>query len=154
METTNDIRASIDNAKLMTRLSVISLIASLVLLILTIVVSTVRGGNSISDVFALGVIPYALSSLFAAAALIYGIMHTAAAQENEEKMLLEKRKENRALDVEEDVRFTAGRSFANYCKYAPYVLAVLGAAVVGLLLWHYGSAWNARATMPQSVNNV
>lgn len=154
METTNDIRASIDNAKLMTRLSVISLIASLVLLVLTIIVSAVRGGNSISDVFSLAVIPYALSALFAASSLIYGVMHTAAAQENEEKMLLEKRKENRALDVEEDVRFTAGRSFSNFSKYAPYVLAVLGAAVVGLLLWHFGSSWNARATMPQSVSNA
>ncbi|MBQ9776337.1 MAG: hypothetical protein IJW17_09930, partial [Lentisphaeria bacterium] len=86
METTNDIRASIDNAKLMTRLSVISLIASLVLLVLTIIVSAVRGGNSISDVFSLAVSPYALSALFAASSLIYGVMHTAAAQDNEEKM--------------------------------------------------------------------
>ena len=46
----------------------------------------------------------------------------------EEKKNREKRKDNRALDVEEDVRFTAGRSFSNFTKYAPYVLAVLGAA--------------------------
>ena len=136
----NEIRASIDNARLTTRLSVIGWIFSLVLLIVAAVLNVYRGGN----VFGLAVIPFGLATLFGFASMVYGMLGTAAAQESEEKILLARRRaDTSALDIEDDVRFTAGRSFENYCKYAPYVLAVCGALLTGLILFFTARSWNA-----------
>ena len=135
MENKSDIRAAIDNARLMTRLSIIGGIAALVLLVLTLIFGVIRPEFTGSDVFSLAVIPYVLAALFSLAAMIYGMLGTSASLENEEKLLLEKRRDSRALNVEEDVRFTAGRSFENFRRYTPYVLAILGAVVVGGMIF-------------------
>lgn len=142
MENKSDIRAAIDNARLMTRLSIIGGIAALVLLVLTLIFGVIRPEFIGSDVFSLAVIPYVLAALFSLAAMIYGMLGTSASLENEEKLLLEKRRDSRALNVEEDVRFTAGRSFENFRRYTPYVLAILGAVVVGVLLSVFHNYWN------------
>ncbi len=142
MESKSDIRASIDNARLMTRLSVIGGISAIVLLVLTLIFGVIRPGFTGSDVFPLAVIPYLLAALFSLAAMIYGMLGTSASLENEEKLLLEKRRDSRALNVEEDVRFTAGRSFDNFRRYAPYVLAVLGAVAVAVLLGVFYDYWH------------
>ena len=128
-----EIQTEIDNNRLMTRLSVGGGTAALILLVLTLVLRSFRGG----DVFYLAALPYALAVLFAAAAMIYGILGTSAALEEEEKKLLAKRAESRALDVEEDVRFTAGRSFANYRRFAPYAVTVLAALLTGTMIYFY-----------------
>ena len=95
-----NIQVSIDNGRLMTKLSVISLIFSVCFLILTAVIGSMRGG----DVFRFGLITYTLSAIFSFGALIYGMLSTQAGLENEEKQFLEERNaaENRALNVEED----------------------------------------------------
>ena len=142
MENKSDIRAAIDNARLMTRLSIIGGIAALVLLVLTLIFGVIRPEFIGSDVFSLAVIPYVLAALFSLAAMIYGVLGTSASLENEEKLLLEKRRDSRALNVEEDVRFTAGRSFENFRRYTPYVLAILGAVVVGVLLSVFHNYWS------------
>lgn len=142
MENKSDIRAAIDNARLMTRLSIIGGIAALVLLVLTLIFGVIRPEFTGSNVFSLAVIPYVLAALFSLAAMIYGMLGTSASLENEEKLLLEKRRDSRALNVEEDVRFTAGRSFENFRRYTPYVLAILGAVVVGVLLSVFHNYWN------------
>ncbi len=142
MENKSDIRAAIDNARLMTRLSIIGGIAALVLLVLTLIFGVIRPEFIGSDVFSLAVIPYVLAALFSLAAMIYGMLGTSASLENEEKLLLEKRRDSRALNVEEDVRFTAGRSFENFRRYTPYVLAILGAVVVGVLLSVFHNYWS------------
>ena len=72
----------------------------------------------------------------------------------EEKQLLEKRSDTHALNVEEDVRFTAGRSFDNYRKYAPYVLSILGALIVAGVLSAFLRHWGARLEAPAGVNPV
>ena len=126
----------------MTRLSIIGGIAALVLLVLTLIFGVIRPEFTGSDVFSLAVIPYVLAALFSLAAMIYGMLGTSASLENEEKLLLEKRRDSRALNVEEDVRFTAGRSFENFRRYTPYVLAILGAVVVGVLLSVFHNYWN------------
>lgn len=141
MDSRNNLRAAIDRARLMIRLSVISIIMSAVLLALVVTLGIIKDKFAGSDVFALAVIPLSTTLLFSIAALIYGMLDNAAAVENEEKSLLEKRKENRALNVEEDVRFTAGRSFDNYRKYAPYVVTVLAALGVGLFLFLFYRYW-------------
>lgn len=145
MATNNDIRAAIDNSRLTTRLSIFGGIAALILLVLTIVLGMVRGEAGGADVFSLAIIPFSLALLFSLSALIYGVLSTSAAQENEEKLLLEKRRDVSALDVEEDVRFTAGRSFENYRRFAPYVLALLGALMMALYLVYFSRHWAARA---------
>ena len=139
-----NIQVSIDNGRLMTRLSVISLIFSVCFLILTAVIGSMRGG----DVFRFGLITYTLSAIFSFGALIYGMLSTQAGLENEEKKFLEERNaaENRALNVEEDVRFTAQRSFDNYRRFAPYALALVGAVVTGGFLFYFNSIWASRTS--------
>lgn len=126
----------------MTRLAVIGGIFSICFLILTIVIGAMRGG----DVFRFGMITYTLSALFSFGALIYGMLSTQAGLEDEEKLFLAERgaAENRALNVEEDVRFTARRSFENYRKFAPYALALAGAVITGGFLFYFNSLWGAR----------
>ena len=127
----------------MTKLSVVSLIFSVCFLILTAVIGAMRGG----DVFRFGLITYTLSAVFSFGALIYGLFATQAGMENEEKKFLEERgnAENRALNVEEDVRFTAQRSFDNYRRFAPYALAVLGAIITAGFLLYFRNIWADRA---------
>lgn len=139
-----NIQVSIDNGRLMTKLSVISLIFSVCFLILTAVIGSMRGG----DVFRFGLITYTLSAIFSFGALIYGMLSTQAGLENEEKQFLEERNaaENRALNVEEDVRFTAQRSFDNYRRFAPYALALVGAVVTGAFLFYFNSVWASRSS--------
>ena len=133
---TNDVQHDIDSARLTTRMAAGCGAAALVLLILTEVLYALRGG----DAFLLGEVPYALALLFSLGALFYGMLKTAAALDEEEKALLSKRADTRALDVEEDVRFTAGRSFENYRRFAPYVLSILAILIVGGLLYrNYGA---------------
>ena len=55
------------------------------------------------------------------------------------------------LSIEEDVRFTAGRSFENYKKYAPFVLAGLGALLIAWIAGSFYSAWAAR---PEEIKNL
>lgn len=149
MERKSDIRAEIDNARLMTKLSVIGGIITVVVLLIPVLIFGVIKPDLIgSDVFSLGVIPYSLAVVFAFAAMIYGMLNTSAAQEAEEKQLLEKRNDTHALNVEEDVRFTAGRSFENYRKYAPYVLSILGAVLVAAVLVAFSRYWDGRLEKP------
>ena len=144
MASKGDIRAAIDNSRLTTRLSIIGGITSLILLVLTLVLGAVKGELVGADVFSLAVIPYSLALLFSISALIYGMLGTSAAIENEEKMLLAGRASTNALNVEEDVRFTAGRSFENYRRFAPYVLSVLAALLVAGLLVYFFRHWAGR----------
>ena len=140
----------IDNSRLMTKLSVLGGIGSLILAILILVLG-IASKFAGSDTFNLAIIPYLLATLFAFSAMIYGLMSTSAIHEEEEKLLLENRKQNNILSIEEDVRFTAGRSFDNYKKYAPFVLAALGAIIIAWIAGSFYSAWLAR---PPEIKNL
>jgi regulator of protease activity HflC (stomatin/prohibitin superfamily) len=143
METDKVLRENIDNSKLLVKLSIIGGIGSAVMAILVLILSGISSWAG-SDVFALSILPLALTAVFSLGSMIYGILAASAAQEDEDKRLLEKRKENIAvINVNEDVRFTAGRSFENYKKYTPYFLAAFAAAITFALLglfWYYHSA--------------
>ena len=89
MATNNDIRAAIDNSRLTTRLSVFGGIASLLLLILTIVLGMVRGEAGGADVFSLAVIPFSMALLFSLSSLVLGVLRTPAAQEEGGEQLRE-----------------------------------------------------------------
>ena len=137
----SDIQRNIESSRLITRMAAASGVVSLVMLVLTIVLHSFRGG----DVFGLGRIPYSLALLFSAGAYLYGMLKTSAALDEEEKALLAKRADTRALNVEEDVRFTARRSFENYRRFAPYVIGVLAVLIVGWLLFRSWGTFSGRA---------
>ncbi|QSH40190.1 SPFH domain-containing protein [Lentisphaerota bacterium ZTH] len=155
MEKKRNLREEVDSSRLMTKLSVIGGIGAAVLGVLVLTLGILKN-FACSDTFALAVIPYTLAALFAFACVIYGLMSTAATREEEEKRLLEQRKENSAFNVEEDVRFTAGRSFANYKKFAPYVLAVMAALLTGIFIYLFARYWGVRVkkAMPDSSQHV
>ena len=140
MENREDYKRTDDRARLLTKLSAIGGVGALLLLISVLILAANRGG----DVLGLAAIPYALAVLFAGMSLVYGILFGAVQREDEEKRLLAKRMESRALNVDEDVRFTAGRSFANYTKFAPFVISVAAVIIIGLMLWRNVSIWNLR----------
>ena len=122
MSSKSEIRSIIDGSKLLVKLAIFGAVLALALALAGMLVGV--GGDAFvqSDIFALGIVPYLVALLFAVGALFYGMFQRTAAQEEEEKMLLMKRKDNVGiLNVEEDVRFTAGRTFENYKKYARYM---------------------------------
>jgi len=128
----DDLKQAADNARLLTKLSAICGAGSLILLLTVWYLSSSRGGA----VLMMAAVPYVFSLLFSAGAFIYGILKSQTAREDEEKILLAKRMESRALNVEEDVRFTAGRTFANYRRFVPFALALLAAVIMGVMLWN------------------
>ena len=75
----SDIQRDIDSSRLISRMAAVCSVASLVMLVLTVVLHSFRGG----DVFMLGRIPYALALLFSAGAYFYGTLKTAAALDEE-----------------------------------------------------------------------
>ncbi len=142
MSSKSEIRSIIDGSKLLTRLAVFGAVLAFVLALAAMLAGV--GGDTFvkSDIFALGIIPYLVALLFSIGAIFYGMFQRAAAQEDEEKLLLMKRKDNVGiLNVNEDVRFTAGRTFENYKKYAPYVLSVLGVLLIAVLLFYFYREW-------------
>ncbi len=92
-------------------------------------------------------IPFAVAALFAVAAWIDAILAGQAAQEDEEKALLAQKASTRALNVDEDVRFTAGRTSRNFHRFSPYVIALLGAMLIGAFLIYA----KAQSRIPEAV---
>lgn len=145
MDIRGNLRSGAEQARLMVKLSVVGVVVSGILALAVLVLGVSLRRFSGSDIFPLTVIPFSLAFFFSVASLIYGIMNRGAALEEEEKLLLEKRKESHsAFNVGEDVRFTAGRSFDNYRKYGPYALSVLAALFVLGSLWLFRASWAGR----------
>lgn len=140
MENGNKLKQDIDSGRLMTKLSIITAIGSL--LIAIIIGSTRKMGGT--DIYELAMFPYIMALIFSIAAMIYGILSTATAREQEEKALLQKRKVGKAFDADEDVRFTTERSFENFKKYAPYFLAVLGTVLTVIIMLLFLRQWTIR----------
>ena len=130
---------SCERSRLAMKLSVFAGVYSLLMALLGGIAGGVYdwAGNG---AFGLGTIPFAIATLFALASAIYSMLAGSASEEEFEKELLRKRKESASsiLDVSEDVRFTAGRTFRNYNKYAPAVFSLLAFILTVLGLW---AAW-------------
>ena len=138
-------RAAIDNAGVMTKLAAIGTVLSAIFALLLLVLGVVKSSFANSDAFAVVVIPYAVAALFGLAATLYGMFAKGAAIENEEKMLLAKRHDNNMLAVDEDARFTQQRTLDNYAKYAPYVLSIITAVLIGVLCMLFFNHWADRS---------
>ena len=147
MDKNNDLKRADDRAGLMTKLAWIGSIGSLIMVICISLQAAKRGG----DMLSLAVIPFVLSLLFSISAIIYGVLFGGSQREEEEKALLAKRMESRALNVDEDVRFTAGRTFDNFRRFAPFVITVLAFVILGLLLWQNLKAWELREGEPAAM---
>ena len=140
---TSNYSLSSERSRLAMKLSVIAAVYSLAMALL----GGIAGGFfdwAGNGAFGLGAIPFAVAALFAFAAAIQGMLGGMAADEEYEKELLKKRKESASsiLDVSEDVRFTSGRTFRNYSRYAPSVFALLAFIIILLGLW---TAWRIGA---------
>lgn len=142
MSSKSEIRSIIDGSKLLIKLAIFGAVLAFALALAGLLTGVGSDTFVRSDIFAIGIIPYMAALLFAAGAIFYGLFRRTAAQEEEEKLLLMKRKDNVGiLNVEEDVRFTAGRTFENYKKYAPYVLSILGVLLIGSMLVYFYREW-------------
>ncbi len=132
-----------ERAKTMTRLSTFSSVAAIGFAVLVLSLGTIWDRYAGSDTFSIGFPVYCVAALFSLASLIYGLLAAAAGREEIEKIELEKRKEtsHHAFNVDEDVRFTSGRAFANYKKYAPFVITILAAVLLLAMLAGYASYW-------------
>ncbi|MEA4862559.1 MAG: protease modulator HflK [Victivallaceae bacterium] len=131
-----------ERAQTMGRLALLSTAAAAVFAIAALAMGTIWDTVAGSDVFSLGFPVYIVVVIFSLAAFINAVLCAAANREEIDKIELEKRKSSHhAFSVDEDVRFTAGRAFANYKKYAPFVVAVLMVCLMGALLSGYAAYW-------------
>ena len=101
-----------------------------------------------SDSFSLLIIPYLISMILAVNACILGFLSKKSAQEEEDRNLLEKRKEKKALETGEDVLFSASRTLGNYKRFSPYVIAMLNFILIAAILFSFKMFWSARVDIP------
>lgn len=144
------IKSDIESSKLLFTVSLFVGIGALIVTFLILFSGVVSKWAGL-DSYALGLIPFVIATLFAAASLIYSKLFSAARQEEVDKTLLQERKDS-AFDVESDVRFTSGRTFANYEKFAPYVLSVLSFIIITVILILFWQQWKVRIEIPKPVN--
>lgn len=158
MNSEKDLRMRCEKARQLMVLAIVGGIVSLVLTVGTIVFGVTvwpwskYGSWAGNDVFALMVVPFMIATLYSIGAAINGFISSAAYQEEEEKALLAKRKEKlSAFEVNEDVRFTSGRSLKNYQKYSPYVIAALAVLIIVVSMFMFNSIKSARLEGAQPV---
>ena len=143
----------IEQARLSAKLSLAAVILTAMIEGVAVFFGPLKGWAGL-DIFCLASLPFGLALLFSIAALVRGNLLAKALVEEEEKMLLEKRKasSNSLMDVSEDVRFTAGRTLSNFEKFAPWTLAFLGFIGTFGLLFLFWTLWTSRLVMPVPEN--
>ncbi|NOY74626.1 MAG: hypothetical protein GXP32_02405 [Kiritimatiellaeota bacterium] len=95
-----------------------------------------------SDTFAIAAIPSVITTLYSLTVLLLAFLKNKSTLEAEDRILLEQRKKTgRTFDTEEDVLFTARRTYEQYRKYSEYVAAALGAAFIAVALFAINRAW-------------
>lgn len=143
-----------ERAQTMGRLALFSAAAAAVFAAASLAMGTIWDTVAGSDVFSLGFPAYLMVVIFSLAAFIHAVLGAAANREEVDKLELEKRKaSHHAFAVDEDVRFTAGRAYANYRKYAPFVVAVLVVALLAAMLAGYAAYWGNAARIKADPEN-
>lgn len=127
----------LERCKLSSTLAILSLILSAVLSLLIFLTGPVSQWAGFA-LYSLGGFPFVIATIFAITALIHSKLYEKMVAEEEEKELLQKRKENvnSILDISEDVRFTAKRALTNFEKYVPSAIAVF-CFIIGVLTLLY-----------------
>ena len=134
----NNLNAVQERYTLSVRLAAVGLGVSAVLSVLVFLAGPVYEWSGFAS-FSLSLIPFVLAMIFSLMALIQGRFSVAAVRDEAEKILLQKRKENKSslLDISEDVRFTAGRNLLVFEKYIPSAVALLCSILMAAALVYY-----------------
>ncbi|MBO7147080.1 MAG: protease modulator HflK [Lentisphaeria bacterium] len=145
----NNLAAVLERYSLSVKLSAVACCVSLALSILVLLAGPVYDWSGFVT-FSLGVIPFILALIFSLMAFVQTKLSVAAVRDEEEKILLEKRKESKTslLDISEDVRFTAGRTLLNFEKYIPSAVAVICFLGLALVLVYF---WRNQIARPEDV---
>lgn len=141
-----------DEAKLLRKLStfvaIISFIFSLVVYFTGIYNTLIP-----FDSYSLLVVPYLVVSLLALHSAITGYFEEKSAEEEQERMEIERRREKMALDAGDDSIFLARRTLRVYRKYSPYFIAALQIILIAGLLSLFWVHWEKRMKAPD-ISNV
>ena len=143
----NNLNAVQERYLLSARLAAIALGVCAVLSVLVFLAGPVYDWSGFTS-FSLSLIPFVLAAIFALMALIQSRFAAAAVRDEAEKILLQKRKENKSslLDVSEDVRFTAGRNLITFEKYIPSTVALLCSLLTAAALVYF---WRTALFRPE-----
>ena len=139
----------IEQSRLSAKLSLVAVILTALLEVVVVVGGPLKGWAGL-DIFSIAVLPFSLAFLFSIAAFVRASFLSKALVEEEEKLLLEKRKESHSsiMEISEDVRFTAGRTLSNFETYAPWTLAFLGFLISFGYLILCWKLWTSRLVLP------
>ena len=134
----NNLNAVQERYALSVKLAWIALGASAALSVLVLLTGPVYDWSGFVT-YSLAVVPFFLAFIFALLAVIQAKFSAAAVRDEEEKILLQKRKENKTslLDVSEDVRFSAGRTLLNFEKYVPSSAALICSLLMAAVLFYF-----------------
>lgn len=142
-----ELRDKVESFKLFTLLSFVAAFTTLVMLGFAIYYAS--SNWFAADTMSIATIPLSVALLYSISAIFLGFFQRRAAIEEEDKLLLEKRKERKAtFDSSEDALFTAGRTLKNYTKYSPYVISILSSILILSLLIAFWKIWGARVETP------
>ncbi len=151
-----------ERVQLCGKLSVVSIVLCAVLCTVAFLAHAVFEWSGL-PVFAYSLYPLFFALLFSAVSFVRARFSAAMLREEEEKALLERRKENVSsiLDVSEDVRFSARRILANFDKYLPSAVALFSMLAGAVILYSLqvdppedGSKELLRTGVPQSPVNL
>lgn len=139
-ESTN-LTAVLERAGLAVKLSIIASILSAVLSVIILLTGPVYEWAGFAT-YTLALIPFTIAFICALMAWIHSKLTEKAIRDEEEKLILQKRKESKLslLEISEDVRFTAGRNLLNFEKYVPSTVSVLMTVVLAAVLVFFWSA--------------
>lgn len=138
----NKLSVVTERGRMAKRLAIVGLILSAGLTLTVFLAGPVYMWSGIA-LFSLGLFPFTLALIFCITALVQSVLFVRTMEEEEEKILLEKRKSavTSLLDISEDVRFTARHTYDTFLKYIPSAIAcfcfVLSAAAFAAL-WSKG----------------
>lgn len=147
MEVESTIQRRIEKSRLLCRVSIIIGICAFAMASVVLFSGIVKTWMG-SDSYALILIPYILVAILAFSSAVFGFLDSKAAMEEEDRLLLEKRKEKQAFETGEDVLFTSARAFRNFKKYTPLILALINSFIIGFLLFLYWKYWAVRVDIP------
>ncbi len=140
-----------DEAKLLWKLSLVVAICSAALA-LVIFFSGIYNKFIAFDAFPLLIIPYLVVAVLAIHSFFLGYFEEKTALEEEERGILQKRREKMALDVDEDAVFQWQRSLGLFKKYSPYIVTLINIVLIASLLYLFWSYWGRRLKMPELEN--
>ena len=132
-----NIQNRLDEAVRARNLSLVFLVKAALIIFIVSYLGLARGWF-VSSVIGLALLPMIFVLISSAASYFLASLQYKAGLEEEEAILLEKRKEKSALEIGEDVLFVTKRTLHNYLKFAPYVVSVIKiiVAVTFIILYY------------------